>query len=242
MSRMKFGLKSALILLVAGLLCLGTAQVMAQTPETPVTDPQPPDAVDGDEAGAPNTANPPAYIGELMKVTELKQAQVDQMRTDGLGWGEVRIATLLAEKIAANSGGTLAFDAALAQVLAARAEGKGFGQIAAENNLKVGELVKNGGKKGGDAERGSAGSTGGANAASVKGKKPGFFARIGRFLGFGKSADKSSKPASMETSQASVKDAKGSKLERPARFDRSAKLEKPERPARPEKPEKGPHK
>jgi len=239
MSRMKFGLKSALILLVAGLLCLGTAQVMAQTPETPVTDPQPPDAVDGDEAGAPNTANPPAYIGELMKVTELKQAQVDQMRTDGLGWGEVRIATLLAEKIAANSGGTLAFDAALAQVLAARAEGKGFGQIAAENNLKVGELVKNGGKKGGDAEKGSAGSTGGA---SVKGKKPGFFARIGRFLGFGKSADKSSKPASVETSQASVKDAKGSKLERPARFDRSAKLEKPERPARPEKPEKGPHK
>jgi hypothetical protein len=192
---------------------------------------------DGSET--PSTAHPPTYIGDLMKTTELKQEQVDQMRTSGWGWGEIRLATKLAQQMAANSNGTLTFDDALAQVQAARAEGKGFGQIAAENNLKIGPLVRNkDAAKGGKAQAGPA-----ANQ-----KKPGLLTRIGRFLGFGRSADKPDKAsaaANVEKPHASAKAMQLDRPERPERPERPPKAEKPDRPerlSRPEKPEKGPHK
>jgi hypothetical protein len=226
MRRMTLRTTSAILLLAAGLLCLSVPSAVAQTTEPPTTG--------SEESTPPSTANPPAYIGDLMKSGNLKQAQVDQMRTDGLGWGEVRIATRLAERIAANSNGTLDFDAALKQVLAERTAGKGFGEIAAENNLKVGELVNE--KKTADAETsGKAQATGEA----AKEKKPGFLSKVAKFFGFGKPADK---PAT---------DVKGEKPERPSKVDRADKSEKPEkpekpaaaeRPSRPEKPEKGPNK
>ena len=141
-----------LVLLAAGLLCLGTTQTMAQTteppetgvtepPETGVTDPPPADDVEGDGTETPNSANPPAYIRKMVEDQVLTQEQVDTLRTGGYGWGEVRIATRLAQQMVANSAEGLTFEDALAQVTAARAAGKGFGQIAAENNLKIGQLV-----------------------------------------------------------------------------------------------------
>jgi hypothetical protein len=156
MGKVKISFGCALILLVAGLVCTWPARAMAQATEPPeagATDPQPGE-VDGDDASTPSTANPPGYIGELLKIGDLQQEQVDQMRADGWGWGEIRLATRLAQQMVADSTEGLLFEDALAQVRAARAEGEGFGQIAAENNLKIGQLV--GQRKAGDAQNGSA--------------------------------------------------------------------------------------
>lgn len=232
MSKIGWRLYCAPIVLAAGLMLLWTVPAPAQTtePPAPVTDPQPPEQEEVDEAGTPSTANPPAYIGQLMTETGLLQSQVDQMRTDGMGWGEIRIASRLAQQMSANSDGSLSFNDALAQVLAARAEGKGYGEIAAANNLKVGNLL-NADKKGGTEA-----------TAAAKEKKPGLFARIGRALGFGKSADKPVKD------RVAASDVKNNRPEHPGRPERPARVERMERPttvekpSKPEKPERGPSK
>lgn len=232
MGKVKFRLNCALLLLAAGLLGLVALPATAQTTPPPGTTatnpPETSDGTAGEDTGTPSTAHPPAYIGDLLKAGNLKQAQVDQMRTGGMGWGEIRIATRLAEQIAANSSGSLTFDAALSQVLADRAGGQGWGEIAAANKLKVGDLVND--KKAGDAAKNGKGQ---ATSAAAKEKKPGFFAKVGRFLGFGKSDAKAST------------DVKGEKPEHPTKVDHANKPDKPEKPAaverpeRPEKPERG---
>jgi hypothetical protein len=120
-----------LTVLLAALVCLCGTQAVAQIPE----DPDPPEA--------PVTGTPP-FIADLVDQTELTPEQVDQMRTGGAGWGNIMIATRLAERIAANSSepDTLTFDEALTLVLDARAQGKGFGQIAHEHDLKVGSVLE----------------------------------------------------------------------------------------------------
>ncbi len=189
--------------------------------------------VDGEEEVGPDPAHPPAFITKLVESQVVTQDQVNSMLTAGYGWGEVRIATALSQKIAENSGGTLTFADALKQVMDARAAGKDFGQIAADNNLKVGDLVRH--QKVGD-------------ATTTKTKKPGFFARVGRALGFGRSADKPDKTAAVDKPQAGAKGIKADKPERPAKVERAAKVERPQRPEKavrpdkPERPEKGPHK
>jgi hypothetical protein len=200
--------------------------------------------VDGDEEVGPDPAHPPAFITKLVENQVVTQEQVNTMLTAGYGWGEVRIASLMAQQMAANSNGTLTFEAVLTQIMEARAAGKDFGQVANENNLKVGELVRN--QKAGD-------------ATTAKAKKLGFFARIGRALGFGRSADKTEKTATMAMSQASARSMKGDKperpdkperamkaerperLERPAQIERPERPERPSRPDRPERPERGPN-
>jgi hypothetical protein len=157
MCKINISLGCALVVLAVGLLCASPALVAAQTdpPQTGVTDPPPTE----DETEMPSTANPPRYIGELVESMDLTQEQVDLMRTAGYGWGEVRLVTLLARQIAANSEGTLTFADALTQVMDARAAGKGFGQIAADNSLKIGGLVGKR-KATGDAQKGSAAQKG----------------------------------------------------------------------------------
>ena len=120
-----------LALLTAGLVCLCGTQTMGQTPE----EPEPPEAA---------VIATPGFIGELVEQTELTPEQVEQMRSGGAGWGNIMIATRLAERTAANSpeDNKLTFEQALAIVLKQRAEGKGFGQIANENDLKVGAVVE----------------------------------------------------------------------------------------------------
>ncbi len=129
MHKTKFKQPYILILLLTGLLCFWSVEAIAQ----------------GSEPAAPETevTNPPEFITELIESTDLTQEQVDQMRSDGAGWGNIMIATRLAERIAADSDGALTFDAALADVLSARTEGKGFGQIAHENDLKLERVVGN---------------------------------------------------------------------------------------------------
>jgi len=175
------------------------------------------EVVDGDEEVSPDPTKPPAFITKLVEAQVVTQDQVNTMLTAGYGWGEVRIATLLSQKIAANSNGALTFDAALTQVMDARAAGKDFGQIAADNHLKIGDLVRH--QKAGD-------------ATMAKGKKPGFFARVGRALGFGRSAEKPAKPVTVDKPQAAAK------VERPTKPERAAMAERPERPERPAQPER----
>lgn len=205
-----------IILLLTGLLCFCGPQAMAQLDplDTELTD-------------------PPPFIAELVENTELTQEQVEQMRSDGAGWGNIMIAARLAEQIAADSGGVLTFDAALANVLDARAEDKGFGQIAHENDLKLGRVVGKGNKNASAAsdapEIVEAGAGPEASIELNRGqeKKQNIFSRLIRFMGLGKKG-RFEKPPKPE------------KLERPARLDRPEKPEKPERPEKPEKPERGP--
>jgi hypothetical protein len=179
----------------------------------------------------PDATNPPPFIAELVENTELTQEQVEQIRSDGAGWGNIMITTRLAEQIAADSDGLLTFDEALANVLDARAEVKGFGQIAHENDLKLGRVVGKGNKNASAAsdapEIVEAGAGPEASIELNRGqeKKQNIFSRLIRFMGLGKKG-RFEKPPKPE------------KLERPARLDRPEKPEKPEKPERPEKPEK----
>ncbi len=203
-----------IILLLTVLLCFWGPQAMAQPGplDTEVTD-------------------PPPFIADLVENTELTQEQVEQMRSDGAGWGNIMIAARLAERIAADSDGLLTFDEALANVLNARAEGKGFGQVAHENDLKLGRVVGKGNKittAASDApEIGEAGAGPDVSIGRIRAqeRKQNTFRRLIRFMGFGEKG-RSEKPPKPE------------KLERPERPEKPEKPEKPERPERPEKPEK----
>ena len=130
------GSRCVVMLLVLGLLWAGPA--LAQTPEEPDTT-----DVEVTLEGPAAPVNPPPFVVSLLDATDLTPEQLEQMRTDGAGWGNIRIAVLLAERIAADSEGATTFDEALAAVLAARAEGLGFGEIAGEEGLKIGALVRN---------------------------------------------------------------------------------------------------
>jgi len=200
----------------------------------------------GDPAeGVADAANPPRYIRELVEGSALTQEQVDAMRADGLGWGEIRIATRLAEQIdAASEDPLVTFDTALAGVLAERAAGKGFGEIAQAHNLKIGELVGKGSQKGGSAPGEDPASAQAGETKRLTEKKRGLFARLGGALGLGKGQrqDQTLKPEGSGTkTRTMTRAAKVKTLERPTRPEKPekpAKLERPERPARPEKPEK----
>ncbi|MGE5297347.1 MAG: hypothetical protein ACM3VT_21190 [Solirubrobacterales bacterium] len=240
-----FLLRWMLMALAAGLLSLGTAQAIAQTEEPPTDVTTPSDGTEPEDAESADAANPPSYITEMMEAGKLTQDQADSMRADGMGWGEIRIAVRLAEEISAASGGTVTFDQALAEVLAARDSGQGFGEIAKEHNLKVGNLVGNGDQKKGNAsEKGLDAQQGSESGETKKApeKKRGFLARVGRFLGFGKK-ERVSKASSTDVAasgkvERAQKVEKVEKMEKAEKMERPSKPEKPEKPARPEKPEK----
>lgn len=252
-----------LMLLATVLLCLGTAQVMAQTVDegTGVTEP-PPETQEGEdpavetpEEDAPDASNPPPYMVELLENSDLTQEQVDKLRASGTGWGNIKIAVSLAEQLVeknADNDPPLTFDEALADIMAARAEGKGFGEIAQENELKIGKLMRNRNQvqeplegEGLEAEEGvQAGE-----AVQTRGKKRGLFSRLAGFLGFGKAKrpDKAErpvklagngKPEGIERPEKPGKPDRPGRLDKPERPEKVEKPEKPERPARLEKPEK----
>ena len=206
---------------------------------------------DGDEEVTPDPTNPPAFIREMVRAQVVTQEQVNTMLTAGYGWGEVRIAALMAQQMVANSNGTLTFADALAQIMAARAAGKDFGQIATENNMKVGDLV---GKKGAGKSQGDSATRAGTGTPNAK--RPGFFARLGRALGFGRSVNKAESPVGVtrnlqegspkaaqgDQPDSPVQTARAVRAQRPEKPETPARLERPERPerpSRPEKPEKG---
>jgi hypothetical protein len=195
-----------------------------------------------------NSNNPPPFITQLMEKTKLRQEQMEQMRNEGAGWGNIMIATRLAERIAADSKGELTFDEALTSVLDARAEGKGFGQIAHQNELKVGRVVGNGNKTSAAFSYGPGEAVDAPNLNQnqerirIKNqeKKQNIFGRLTTMLGFGRKErlEKPSKPEKLERMQRSEKPERPGKLEKPERPERPEKLERPERPEKPERPER----
>lgn len=240
---------SAIMVLAVGLLLLWTAPAMAQSPAEPDSGVIEPTPEAGDLEATPDGSNPPAYIADLVEKTDLSQLQVDQMRAEGTGWGNIRIAARLAEQMAANSIDTdtpVTFDDALASILVARAEGKGFGEIAGENNLKIGQLMRHRNQVQGDASGDGLEAEEGVQAGEtvqVRGKKRGLFARLAGFLGVGKSKrpDKTERLVQADGNarlQKSSRAQKTERLEKPERPEKPSKPEKPERPERPAKPEK----
>ena len=202
----------------------------------------------GKASGAGNSA--PPFIAGLIELTELTQAQVDQMRSDGLGWGNIMITTRLAERIAADSEGALMFDDALADVLNARAEDKGFGQIARENDLKLGRVVGNRYQVTAAVSNGPGEGGVGPNLNHERirnqEKKQNIYRQLSGLLGFEMKGrpekplkiQKAEKPERLDKPERPEKPEKPEKLEKPEKPERPEKPEKPERPERPTKPEK----
>jgi len=184
---------------------------------------------DGDNGGGQ-----PRFIVDLIEKTELTQEQVDQMRSDGAGWGNILIATRLAERIAADSvePDELTFEEALQAVLDARAEGKGFGEIANENDLKIGRLVRN-------RNESPTGPNGNVEQVRIRQqeKKQNIFGRFFGMLGLGRSKN-AEKPAKIQRAERPERPNKPEKLERPERPEKPEKPERPDRPFKLEKPEK----
>ena len=197
----------------------------------------------GNVSGTGNSS--PPFMSRLIDTTGLTAEQAEQMRLNGAGWGNIMIATRLAERITADSEGELTFAEALTSVLNARAEGKGFGQIAHQNELKVGRVVGNGNKTSaafsyGPGEAGDAPNLN-QNQERIRiknqEKKQNIFGRFVNMLGFGRK-EKPEKPPKVERLEKPSKPGKIEKPQRPEKPEKPEKLEKPERPERPEKPEK----
>jgi len=255
MSKRISNLSCAVMILAVGLMLLWAAPALAQDEPTlpdPVVsaeDPAPQDPVAGDPEPTeetPDATNPPPYMVELIENSELTPEVADEMRSSGMGWGEIKIATSLAEQMVANSpdpDNPLLFEDALTAILNARADGMGFGEIAQENDLKIGQLMRNRNQVQeplvGDGLAAEEGVQAG-EAVQTRGKKRGLFARLAGFLGFGK-AKRPEKPARPEEPGNAEKPEKVAKIwkgERPQKIEKPTKIERPERPERPEKPEK----
>jgi hypothetical protein len=152
-----------------------------------------------------------------------------------MGWGEMMISTRLAERIAADNPDTVLtdqqkFDAAMSQVLSERAAGKGYGEIANENDLKVGRAL-------GNVNRGSdTGSIQNNNRTQTHVKKQNVFGRFFSMLGFGKKeqAQNITKTEKMEKIE------RKEKPEKPEKPEKMERIETTSRPEKPEKPQGGP--
>lgn len=230
--------------LIAGLLWVGASQAVAQT-EIPPAD-------DTDDVVSTDATNPPSYITEMIEAGEVTLEQAELMRGDGMGWGEIRIAVRLAEEISAASEGAVTFDQALTEVLTSLDSGLGFGEIARQHDISVGQLVGNRDQKmnavGGKQLQTQSGNEQG-ETQRVTERKRGFLARLGSFLGFGKkertrqtlSTTDVATSGKVERSQQTERVAKMERIEKMERPSRPERPERPARPERPEKPERGPN-
>jgi hypothetical protein len=143
MFRSNFNIERFLIIAAIALLFLPAASI-ALAQEDPGAETPDPVVVEEETA---NADNPPPFIHDLVENSDLTMDQVNQMRADGAGWGNIRIAAELAEKIAAQSEGTetpMTFDEALTSIMNDRSQDIGFGEIAAKYGLKIGELNRQG--------------------------------------------------------------------------------------------------
>lgn len=139
MLRIKLNLGRFFVIAAVALLLLPAAS-FAQTAEEPEIENPDPVAVEEETA---NADNPPPFIHDLVENSDLTTEQVDLMRAEGYGWGNIKLATELAEKIAAQSQETpLTFDEALTKIMDDRSQDIGFGEIAAKYGLKIGELTR----------------------------------------------------------------------------------------------------
>ena len=150
----------------------------------------------------------PSYINELVDNSQLTQNQVDTMRNNGQSWGNIRINARLAEQIAANNTQQdltteQKYQVALNQVLQQRAAGEGNGNIANQNNIRLGDVVGNGNStKNQERNRVQQGEqlqlqtqTQVQQQTQTKAKKKGLFGRFFGLFGFGKKNQKQNSSA-----------------------------------------------
>jgi len=157
---------------------------------------------------------PPAEPGKVKELSEqagVAPEQVNAMRTSGLGWGEIKIAISLAQKISTVEATALPIGPILDSLLAQRQAGMGWGEIAKANGFKLGEIVGKGqAKKDATVAPTDPVPT---DPATITGAKP-------------ERGNKLDKPE---------------KIERPEKQDKPERPEKPEKPEKPAKPEKPEH-
>jgi hypothetical protein len=95
-----------------------------------------------------SSGNQPSYIDELVESSPLTQSHVDNMKNGGDSWGNIRITARMAEQIAAKNSdpektAEQKYQEALNYVLQQRAAGKGYGNIANDNNISLGSVMRN---------------------------------------------------------------------------------------------------
>jgi len=138
--------KLFVVILLSLVLGLGsTAVVMAQD-EQPDADAEEPEVVtDTPDVDAEDQPDFQSHHAEkLSERYNISEERVEELRSDGMGWGEVNIALALSDRIATesvDSENPQTLDDALSGVLTERADGKGWGEIANDHGFTLGEVV-----------------------------------------------------------------------------------------------------
>lgn len=206
----------------------------AQDPELPeppviVDDPEDPEEPDP-EPPEDDTTGPhvdPQRITDLAERFDVDESTVTDMRTGGMGWGEIDLCLRLAENVAGESGD---INATLSDLRAARAEGRGWGEIAADYDLKIGQMKK------------LAPVEGPVDTDPEPESEPSLerVQRRERHRVEGPDViDKPSKPDKPVKPDKPEKPERPDKPNKPEKPDKPAKIDKPDKPDKPEKPEKG---
>jgi hypothetical protein len=172
--------------------------------------------------------NQPSYIDELVKNSQLTQKQVDNMRKNGQSWGNIKINTRIAQQIASKNTDPdktyeQKYQEALNHVLQQRSAGRGYGNIANENNMKLGSVMGDGNGTQNqnreqiqqrkqtqlqtqNQERTQKGNKNQVKQKTqVKAKKKGFFGRFFGIFGIGKKKQKQNSSAEVITQKSSNK-------------------------------------
>jgi hypothetical protein len=227
-------------------------------PDTDVEDPDLPDADVGDpdlpdvdpDTSAP--AKAPPYIQTLMDATGATGTQVDGLRDSGYGWGNVKTAISLADRLVAESEGTVTLEEALTDITTLRRQGEGWGAIARSKNLKVGDLLGNGPDHGnarvtGDHDSPTDGDLtgpGGDQPPEILTERTPRRRSLWQRLTGRQRAEKvhtrdgSVRPAAVARAEQGGRPERTGRPERVGKPEKPARVEKVERPQRPEKPEK----
>jgi hypothetical protein len=209
-----------LVVLGVGVLAVSSGAVGLALAETKPKGPQPPTEQTTPVETEAVTPTEPGKVKVLAEQAGVTPEQVNAMRSSGLGWGEIKIAISMAQKISTAKTTTptttqttaLPIGPILDSLLSQRQSGMGWGEIAQANGFKLGEIVGKGEAKH-DATVAPVDATSGTGTRPERGSKV-------------------DKPEKIDRPE---------KLDKPERPERPEKLEKPEKPERPEKPEKPEH-
>ncbi len=132
-------MKTLFRLLLIGMLIAGWAAVnppvMCLADDTDPADVEPEEDI---------PAANPEKVKALAEQFGIPEATLETMRADGMGWGEIKLAVSLADKMSKAEDAAVTADQALTDILADRQAGMGWGEIAKANGFKLGEVAGKG--------------------------------------------------------------------------------------------------
>lgn len=160
----------------------------------------------------------PLKVRELAEKAGVSAEKVNAMRAGGLGWGEIKAAISLAQRISSAGTTPVPVGEALDKLLAQRQAGMGWGKIAQANGFKLGEVIGKGHEK-----KGSLTPTETMATPPTTTK-----------LEAGSKIEKPTKP---EKPEKISKPDKPEKIDKPEKLEKPEKIDKPDKPEKPEKPE-----